>query len=74
MNNREIAAKDEVGDEPQFSWELILEVVRDNQALPEESARPFAKWLEKVWNSWTEEGQLSPSEVVAKALAYWRGQ
>lgn len=53
---------------------MIHEYVTSNGELPEESARPFAAWLDEAWNEWNEDGRLTNGEVIAGALAYWRGQ
>lgn len=62
-------------DMPEGAEEAIFDhVFRDLAALPEESARPFAAWLDEYWNSWNEGEDKTLGEVFAGALAYWRGQ
>jgi hypothetical protein len=54
--------------------DIFDHVFRDTAALPEESARPFAAWLDECWNEWNEDEDKTVGEVIAGALAYWRGQ
>lgn len=49
-------------------------VFRDLRALPSESARPFAAWLDEEWNTFNEDEDKTVGQVVAGALAYWRGR
>ncbi|MFF8901691.1 hypothetical protein ACF082_29890 [Streptomyces lydicus] len=53
---------------------MIREYVIEAGELPEESARAFAAWLNSVWFDFVEEPGLSNGEVIAGALAYWRGR
>jgi hypothetical protein len=53
---------------------MIREHVINSGELPSESARPFAAWIHECWNDWNEDGELSNGQVIAGALAYWRGQ
>ncbi|MFI9079147.1 hypothetical protein ACIGW8_22200 [Streptomyces sioyaensis] len=42
--------------------------------LPEESARPFARWLHETWYDFNEEPGNTNGGTIAGALAFWRGQ
>ena len=53
---------------------MIYEHVVNSGELPKESAKPFAKWLNAVWNSFNENGELTNGKIIAGALAHWRGQ
>lgn len=53
---------------------MIREHVVSAEELPIESARPFAAWLDENWNGYNEEGNLTNGDVIAGALAFWRGQ
>jgi hypothetical protein len=61
-------------DLPEGAEEAIFAYVRELNALPVESARPFAAWLDEEWNSWSEYEDKTVGEVIAGALAHWRGQ
>lgn len=50
-------------------WHVI-----ETGELPAESADPFATWLDQAWNDWNEDGTRTIGEVIAGALAFWRGQ
>jgi hypothetical protein len=52
---------------------MLYEHIISTEELPPESARPFARWLDSEWNSWNEDGSLTNGEVIAGALAHWRG-
>lgn len=53
---------------------MIREYVISSEALPPESAKPFAAYIHDVWNDYNEDGELTNGDVIAGALAYWRGQ
>lgn len=53
---------------------MISEHAIDSHGLPPYSARPFAAWLHEVWNDFNEDGDKTNGEVIAGALADWRGQ
>lgn len=53
---------------------MIREYVIAENELPPESARPFAAYLHEVWNDYNEDGTATNGEVIAGALAFWRGQ
>lgn len=53
---------------------IFTYVFRDLNALPVHSARPFAAWLDETWNEFNEDEDQTVGEVIAGALAYWRGQ
>ncbi|MEV1006113.1 hypothetical protein [Streptomyces sp. NPDC049881] len=70
----------EAGDEDLDSRPGVQRVTEDmiyahvtGAALPPESARPFAVWLDAEWYSWNEDGAQTVGTVLAGALAYWRG-
>lgn len=54
--------------------DMIRECLRLSGELPPESARPFVVWLDENWNGFNEDGDLTNGQVIAGALAYWRGQ
>ena len=54
--------------------EMIYQYVTDTNELPEESARPFAVWLDNVWHDFNADGDLTNGKLIAGALAHWRGQ
>jgi len=53
---------------------MIKWYVIDVGELPEVSAGPFAAWIYENWNDWNEDGELTNGQVLAGALAHWRGQ
>jgi hypothetical protein len=53
---------------------MIRAYVIDASELPRYSAEPFAAWLYEMWNDFNEDGTLTNGEVIAGALADWRGQ
>ena len=53
---------------------MIREHVVGSEELPSVSARPFAAWIHENWNDWNEDGDLTNGQVIAGALAFWRGQ
>lgn len=60
-------------DVAEGSDEAIFDFVTKSGQLPEESARPFAAWLDGEWNTFNEDEDKTAGEVIAGALAYWRG-
>ncbi len=52
---------------------MICEYVIEAGELPRYSAAPFAAWLAEVWNDFNEDGDLTNRQVIAGALADWRG-
>lgn len=52
---------------------MLFGYVMDTEELPEYSARPFAAWLYEMWNDFNEDGDRTNGEVIAGALADWRG-
>ncbi|WP_169314111.1 hypothetical protein [Streptomyces piniterrae] len=54
--------------------DMIREYVIEARELPEESARPFAQWLNETWFDFSEEPGATNGEIIAGALADWRGQ
>ena len=52
--------------------DMIRDYVTDNE-LPPYSARPFAAWLYETWNGFNEDGDQTNGQVIAGALADWRG-
>jgi hypothetical protein len=53
---------------------MIREHLRLTEELPSVSARSFAAWIHENWNDWNEDGDLTNGQVIAGALAHWRGQ
>lgn len=53
---------------------MICDHLRSTEELPPVSARHFAAWLDEEWNGFNEDGDLTNGQVLAGALAYWRGQ
>lgn len=53
---------------------MIEEYVTDAEELPAASAHPFAEWINAVWNDFNEDGDKTNGDVIAGALAHWRGQ
>lgn len=53
---------------------MIRDHLRSTEELPLVSARPFAAWLDAEWNGFNEDGDLTNGQVIAGALAFWRGQ
>ena len=53
--------------------EMICEYVISSGELPRESAEPFAAYVHEAWNEYNEDGELTNGQVIAGALAYWRG-
>lgn len=53
---------------------MIQWYVIESSELPAESAEPFAVYLNQNWNDYNDEGNLTNGEVIAGALAFWRGQ
>ncbi|TVZ96507.1 hypothetical protein [Streptomyces sp. BK340] len=43
------------------------------EELPPYSARPFSAWLYETWNEFNADGKLTNGQVIAGALADWRG-
>ena len=54
--------------------EMICEYVISSGELPRESAEPFAAYVHEAWNEYNEDGELTNGQVIAGALAYWRGR
>lgn len=54
--------------------DMIREYILAAGELPEESARPFAKWLNEVWFDFSEEPGPTNGAIITGALSYWRGQ
>ena len=75
IGDEEGAPPEEVrpGVQPVDEVMIRVYVITTNE-LPEESARPFAKWLHGVWFEFSEEPGPTNGEVIAGALAHWRGQ
>lgn len=42
--------------------------------LPAPSADAFAKWLNKSFYDWNEDGELTNEQVLKSARAYWVGK
>lgn len=64
-------------DEATFDEAAILKWAESDTGggLPEESARPFARWLDNAWNEFDDESGTPTNEDVLKgALKYWTGQ
>ncbi|MCC9686893.1 hypothetical protein [Streptomyces sp. MNU103] len=54
--------------------EMITAYVVELGELPQESAGPFGEYLHEVWSDYVEDQDVTQREVVAGALAYWRGK
>lgn len=67
----ELDARDDVQE---VDADMIREYVISAGELPEESARPFAEYIEDRWYDYNEDGELTNGQVISGALAYWRGQ
>lgn len=52
---------------------MIREYVISSEELPRESAKAFAMYIHEAWNDYNEDGELTNGQVIAGALAYWRG-
>jgi len=52
---------------------MISEHAVHSGELPEYSARPFAAWLYEIWTEFNAVGDKTNGEVIAGALADWRG-
>ncbi|MFJ4682047.1 hypothetical protein [Streptomyces sp. NPDC088789] len=52
---------------------MIRAYVTDQGELPPYSAQSFATWLHDAWNDFNEDGELTNGDVIAGALAAWRG-
>ncbi|WP_030798918.1 hypothetical protein [Streptomyces sp. NRRL S-337] len=55
-------------------YDMIRDYVIKAGELPEESARPFARWLNETWFDFSEEPGQTNGDIINGALAYWRGQ
>lgn len=53
--------------------QMILDHIIAAEELPPYSARPFADWLHDAWFNFSEDGNLTNGDVIAGALADWRG-
>lgn len=58
----------------QVDADMIAKYVISSGELPRESALPFAEYIHQQWNDYNEDGELTNGQVIAGALAYWRGQ
>ncbi|WP_372352640.1 hypothetical protein [Streptomyces sp. KL116D] len=56
------------------SEDMVREHVIDAGELPRYSAAPFAAWLHGAWTEYTADGAHTNGDVIARALADWRGQ
>jgi hypothetical protein len=52
---------------------MINQYVIDAGELPSHSAQPFAAWLADAWTDFNEDGDKTNGQVIAGALADWRG-
>ncbi|SOE25700.1 hypothetical protein [Streptomyces sp. OK228] len=62
------------GVQPNVTPEMIADYVVDAGELPRESAEPFGEYLHRTWNDYVEGADITHRDLVAGALAYWRGQ
>jgi len=69
----DVELDDREGVQP-VTAQMIYEYVTRTPELPTYSARPFSEWLDQAWNDFNEGGDLTNGEVIAGALADWRGQ
>jgi hypothetical protein len=53
---------------------MISDYIIASGALPRESAKPFASYVHERWNDYSEDGELTNGDVIAGALAFWRGE
>jgi hypothetical protein len=52
---------------------MIAEYVIKQNELPRPSAEPFGEYLHQHWNDYVENEPLTQRELIAGALAFWRG-
>lgn len=52
---------------------MIADYVVDGGGLPRESAEPFGRYLHQAWNDYVESETLTQRDLIAGALAFWRG-
>lgn len=54
---------------------MIYQYVIDSRELPDESAKPFSQWAERMWWEYNEnpEAGLTNHQVLDGMLSYWRG-
>lgn len=65
---------DERPEVQEVSEQMIYAYVTEElNALPEFSARPFAKWLNEAWYGFNQEGTETVGNVIEGALSEWRG-
>lgn len=53
--------------------EMIADYVTDEGELPRVSAEPFGRYLHRAWNDYVESETLTQRDLIAGALAFWRG-
>ena len=53
--------------------DMIADYVVDEGELPRESAGPFGRYLHQTWNDYVESETLTQRDLIAGALAFWRG-
>jgi hypothetical protein len=53
--------------------QMIADYVTDEGDLPRESAEPFGQYLHQAWNDYVESETLTQRDLIAGALAFWRG-
>ncbi|MFH9248209.1 hypothetical protein ACH4LK_22610 [Streptomyces lydicus] len=74
INEDEGAAPEDARPGVQPVTEVMIRVyVITAGELPEVSARPFAKWLHGAWFDFSEEPGPTNGDIIAGALAHWRG-
>lgn len=55
------------------TWDMIYNHVVGRE-LPEQSAKPFADYLDEEWNDYVDDPADTNGKVLAGALEFWRGQ
>lgn len=54
--------------------EMIFDYVLDQHELPEQSARPFADWINNVWYEFFDDAEgVTNGDVIKGALTEWCG-
>ena len=62
-------------EETTFDTGAMYRWAKEHGVIPQESAWPFAQWLDRTWNDWDDASGTQTNEDILKgALAYWTGQ